>query len=82
MIIDLILFCIYISASFNHTMREALIYTEFIRSTSIPQYVIIYVHIKFIDFMVIEVCFFKKRNKKMKNMDMVCRVIYRTTRLS
>ena len=43
--------------------------------TSIPQYVMIYFHMqrfKFIDFMVIEVRFFKekkKKKKKMKNMD-------------
>ena len=40
--------------------------------TSIPQYVMIHFHMqrfKFIDFMVIELCFFKKEKKMMENMD-------------
>ena len=76
-------FCSLVILIHNTLRGEIMISsTRTTRVTSIPQYVMIYFYMqrfKFIDFMVIEVHFFKKKkkkNKKMKNMDKMWKSLF------
>ena len=73
-------FCSLVTLIHNRLLGEIVISSTRTKryNTSIPKYVMIYFHMqrfKFIDFMVIEVRFFKK--KKNKNMDIMWKSFFR-----